>query len=89
MQYDQPGSEPPQTLLLAVSPHRKPMWVWNDLADTVLETMEMARKRAVEPAQIQDSYLGQFLPALVAPIEGTAVKNTVTLDFNQTKPKTN
>ena len=62
MQDDQPGSEPPQTLLLAVSPHQKPMWVWDDLVDTVLETMEMARKRAVEPAQIQDSYLGQFLP---------------------------
>src|SRR5690606_869740 len=70
-QYDQPDARPPQTILLAVSP--KPVtatsrWHWDDLVYTLMETLEMAQNRTVEPDQLEQSVLGQVLPAIVAEV---------------------
>jgi hypothetical protein len=74
--FDRPNSEPPQTLLLAVSPERRGTWTWNDLVDTVHETLELAKLRAVEPTHIDAAVLDQlyetayarFLPATIAAV---------------------
>jgi archaellum component FlaC len=60
--YDQPNSEPPQVILLAVPPKLTGKWHYRDLLDTIQETMDMAKKRAIEPAQIESTAYAQFLP---------------------------
>lgn len=61
--FDQPNTEPPQVMLLAVPPVFTGKWHWNDLVDTLHETLDMAKKRAIEPKQIDKSAYAQFLPA--------------------------
>jgi hypothetical protein len=66
--YDAPNTEPPQTLLLAVTPEVTGHWQWDDLVATLHETLDMAKKRAVEPQHLDDTVLAQFLPAVMIPV---------------------
>lgn len=68
MHYDKPNSEPPNALLLAVSPIGQGQWDWEQLLGTVQEAFEWARFRAVDPDAIRKSALSQFLPAIIPPI---------------------
>ena len=78
--YEQPDyAEPAQALLLAVPAQIKGNWEWDDLIQTILDTMQMARKRAVQPSAYQNTWLNQFLPALIAPIDSN--RNTAGIDF--------
>jgi hypothetical protein len=79
--YDQPSSEAPQSIILAVTPQIKNYWLWNDLMDTLNETVDMAKIRAVEPDMIQDSPLSQVLPAVVAQMNGDGSNTSPSLDF--------
>jgi hypothetical protein len=80
--YDQPNVEAPNTLLLAVTPEETGNWLWNDLMDTLNETLSMAKKRAVDPDILNaHSPLGHALPALVAAIE--AGETAPGLDFSR------
>lgn len=63
--YDQPNAMPPQSLLLAVTPELKGNWTWQDLMDTLNDTLDRAKCRAVEPDHIDDSAYAQFLPAIM------------------------
>ncbi len=65
--YDAPNSEPPNTCLLAVSPQLTGHWQWDDLSATLVETLDLAKQRAVEPAHIDDSKFAQFSPASMLP----------------------
>jgi hypothetical protein len=62
---NRPNSEPPQTLLLAVSPAPQGSWSWDNLIECVTETFEMAKVRAIEPAHIDTSPFAQVLPAVL------------------------
>jgi hypothetical protein len=66
--YDRPNSEAPQTLLLALPAEFTGAWDWPDLVDTVRETMDMARLRAIEPDQIDTTAYARFLPATVSAV---------------------
>ncbi len=80
--YDQPNIEAPNTLLLAVTPEETGAWLWNDLMDTLNETLSMAKKRAIDPDILNaHSPLGHALPALVAAIE--AGDTAPGLDFSR------
>ncbi|HSM88025.1 MAG TPA: hypothetical protein VLT16_17855 [Candidatus Limnocylindrales bacterium] len=61
--FDRPSSQPPQAILLAVPAALKGHWSWNDLVDSINETLDAAKARGVEPAQIDASAYAQFLPA--------------------------
>jgi uncharacterized protein YdcH (DUF465 family) len=63
--YDRPNAEPPQVMLLATPPQFVGSWRWQDLVDTLHETLAMAKKRAVEPAQVDKTAFARFLPATV------------------------
>ena len=65
--YNQPNAEPPQALLLAVTPEVTGSWKWDDLMSVLEETIERTKLRAVEPDQLGDSALGQILPAVLTP----------------------
>ncbi|HEX8208199.1 MAG TPA: hypothetical protein VF587_19205, partial [Solirubrobacteraceae bacterium] len=63
--YDRPDSEPPQAMLLVVPPERRGEWRWDDLVATLHETLDLARQRAVEPADVDGTPYAQLLPATV------------------------
>ncbi|MCB0705592.1 MAG: hypothetical protein KDC34_09800 [Saprospiraceae bacterium] len=64
--YDRPNSEPPQTMLLALPSDFRGFWTWNDLVDTLNETLDQAKKRAIEPDLIDSTTYAHFLPATVS-----------------------
>lgn len=66
--YDRPNSEPPQTILLALPPDHADGWRWEDLVDTVRETMSLARMRAVEPDDLDTTPYARFLPAVISAV---------------------
>ena len=68
-QYNQPNTEPPQALLLAVSPEENENWKWEHLMGAVSDALEMSKKRMVTPSEIaaHNAGLAQVLPALTLP----------------------
>lgn len=68
-QFNQPNSEPPQALLLAVAPVEEGNWAWDHLAGAVNDALDLAKMRLVSPAQVQESSpgLSQLLPAILLP----------------------
>jgi hypothetical protein len=66
--YDRPNSEPPQTLLLALPADHGEGWRWEDLVDSVRETVDLARKRAIEPDHLDTTAYARFLPAVISAV---------------------
>jgi hypothetical protein len=64
--YDRPNSEPPQTLLLALPADHGEGWRWEDLVDSIRETVDLARKRAIEPDHLDTTAYARFLPAVIS-----------------------
>jgi hypothetical protein len=63
--YDAPGARPPQSVLLAVAPAGAARWDVETLEKTLLETLELAHLRAVDPQALGSEVLLQrALPAL-------------------------
>jgi hypothetical protein len=76
--YDRPNAEPPQTMLLATPPQLKGRWEWVDLVDTLRETLDLAKHRAVEPDHLADTDYARFLPATLS----AATFSPVTIALN-------
>ena len=64
--YNQPNTEPPQCILLAVSPNVNGRWEWDDLAETITDTFDRAKRRAVEPDFLRTTAYAQLLPAVIS-----------------------
>jgi hypothetical protein len=62
--YDSPDAMPPQSLLLVVPPTVRGMWRWDDLVQTLHDTLDLARSRAVEPEHLAGEVYAQLLPAV-------------------------
>jgi hypothetical protein len=81
-QYADPGSRPPQSILLAVKPDDFPEWTMEAVEGSVLEALDLAKIRAVDPDSL--NALGHYLPALYfAYNTGGPIRETVATDFNQ------
>jgi hypothetical protein len=80
--FDAPGTQPPQALLLAVPPDESRPWDLADLADAVLDTLELARLRAVDPDALA-AVVGpsDLLPAIY--LARNPAGDTVSTDFTQ------
>ncbi|AGW90326.1 hypothetical protein [Cupriavidus sp. DF5525] len=80
--FNQPNAAPPQTLLLAVTPEETGSWSWDALAGTLVDTLGRAKRRAVEPAQLEKQGLiwNAFAPALVSEFS-TLMEADVSLDL--------
>jgi hypothetical protein len=61
--YDRPNCEPPQTWLVALPASFTGSWSWDDLVDAVLDALDSARRRALEPAHLDSTAYSFFLPA--------------------------
>ena len=66
--YNQPNTEPPQNLLLAVSPTLEGKWSWTNLVDVVTDTFDRARRRGVEPDHVAATAYAQLLPAVITSV---------------------
>lgn len=64
--YNQPNTEPPQCILLAVSPNVDGRWDWDDLVETLTDTFDRAKRRAVEPDFLRTTPYAQLLPAVLS-----------------------
>jgi hypothetical protein len=80
--YDQPNSEPPQTMLLVTPPQITSSWQWSDIIESMEETLEMAKKRAVEPVQIEDTSYAQFLPTTMMAVTMHWITAATNLSIN-------
>lgn len=80
--YDRPNHEPAQTMLLALSPTMHGGWAWQDLVDTLHETLEEARLRAVEPAQIERTSYGVLLPGVITAVTRHPITIALNLALN-------
>ncbi|MFN0086633.1 MAG: hypothetical protein ACKVX9_14685 [Blastocatellia bacterium] len=75
--HDAPGARAPQCLLLAVAPGTGPVWTLDTLEATVLETIELAKLRAVDIDELGS--LGHYLPGLYFTFN--VARDTISLDF--------
>ena len=77
-QFDEPKARAPHAWLLAVAPPRKRRWKLATLAQTLLETFELGKLRAVDPDALRE--IGHYLPALYFAINlaGDAVSTDFT-----------
>lgn len=79
IKYNQANTEAPQCMLLVASPEQKGAWDMDYILKAVTETMNMAKKRAIDTEIIQTTWMSQFLPALVTPYD--TGNNTPSMDF--------
>jgi hypothetical protein len=72
--HDAPDQEAPQALLL-MTPPTDAGWSWQDIMDTLHETLDMAALRAVEPSQVDATPFATLLPATVmaATVHGASI----------------
>lgn len=80
--YDQPNSEPPQALLLALPSDFRGSWQWQDLVDILHSTLDAAKQRAIEPDHIDDSEYSLFLPTIVSLASPMPLTATLNLALN-------
>lgn len=80
--YDQPNSEPPQALLLVTPSDFTGHWRWDDLVNTLHETLDMAKKRAVEPDHVDTTVYSRFLPPIVSLTSPLPITATLNLALN-------
>ncbi len=79
--FDQPNSAPPSAILLATTPEITGKWQWDNLTATVLETIERAKLRAVEPDMIDT--MGGFATLLPSTIsEFSTSRSGISLDYS-------
>jgi hypothetical protein len=81
LQYDQPNAAPPQTILIAVPPEIESPWTIWSLQQVLLETLDLARTRAVDPVTLDE--VGHYLPALY--FAYNTLGDTVSTDFTTIK----
>jgi hypothetical protein len=77
--YDRPSSEPPQTMLLVTPAAFTGSWTWEDLVDALNETLDFAKRRAVEPVHVDKTAYARFLPATTTAV--TMNQLTISLQY--------
>lgn len=83
--FDEPGPSAPATILLAVTPDDRSEWDLETLEATLLDTLDLARLRAVDPhalARVDD--VGLFLPATY--LAWNPKGDTVSTDLTRAAP---
>jgi hypothetical protein len=63
--FSRPDNEPPQSILLVTPATATGRWEWADLVGALNETLDLAKKRSVEPSQIDGTAYAPLLPATI------------------------
>jgi len=77
--YDRPNNEAPQSLLLVTPASVTGEWQWEDLVGALNETLDLAKKRAVEPVHLDFTPYSCFLPATVMAVTYYGISITTAL----------
>jgi hypothetical protein len=80
LHYDRPNNEAPQTMLLVTPASLGKSWQWEDLIGALHETLDFAKRRAVEPVHIDQTAYAHFLPATVMAV--TIRQLTISADLS-------
>jgi len=70
-QYNQPDSQPPQAMLMAISPVDGGKWDWEKLHDILLDTLDRAKKRGVSEVDLSKTDWIGTLPGIVSEFTNT------------------
>jgi hypothetical protein len=89
--HDRPNCEAPQAMLLVTPPEFRGSWRWDDLVDALHETLEFAKRRAIEPQHIDRTAYAPLLPATIMASQAKqltiaanlALNNRVTMALRQ------
>jgi hypothetical protein len=60
IQFDAPGAQAPQAVLIAVPPDDQPTWSYSALEQTLLDTLQLAQIRALDLSHLGE--YGQLIP---------------------------
>ena len=77
--FDRPDNEPPQSILLVTPASASGTWQWDDLVGALNETLDLARKRSVEPTQLDSTAYTALLPATVMAVTLYGISITTSL----------
>jgi hypothetical protein len=80
--FNRPNAEAPQAILLATPPEHHGAWKWGDLVDTLHETLDFARMRAVEPHQLDATPLATLIPAILSSVTTFPITASLNFSFN-------
>jgi hypothetical protein len=89
MNYDDPSTEPPQSILLAAPPETgDEPWDDETLIRTILEAVDVAKVRGVDlkalgkPEDNEHRLLGHYMPAMTLPLDTYDVANIPSVDLD-------
>lgn len=77
--FARPDNEPPQALLVVTPATGDRVWHWEDVTGALNETLDLAKKRALEPAQIDQTAYARFLPATIMAVTLYGISITTAL----------
>lgn len=80
-QYDQPDASPPQSILLVVPPDLDQPWNLWSMQQVLLEALDLARIRAVDPEALDE--IGHYFPALY--FAANSAGDAISTDFSRLK----
>ncbi len=70
-QYNQPDSQPPQCILMAVSPTEGGKWDWNKLSGIIDDTLRRAKQRAIGTSELSKTDWIGVVPGLISEFSQT------------------
>jgi hypothetical protein len=82
LHHDRPNNEAPQTMLLVTPSAFRGAWQWADLVDALNETLDLAKRRAIEPKHLDATAYAPFLPATVMATQAWQLTMALDLGFN-------
>jgi hypothetical protein len=77
--FARPDNEPPQAMLLVTPASAGGAWQWADLLGALNDTLDLAKTRAVEPADIDQTPYSMLVPAIItaASLYGISIVTTM------------
>jgi hypothetical protein len=81
-QHDRPNTEAPQSMLLVTPSQFRGSWRWNDLISALNQTLDFAKRRAVEPKHLDNSPYAPLLPATVIATQISQLTIAMELSLN-------
>ncbi len=77
--FDRPENEAPQSILVVTPATANGAWQWEDLVGALNETLDLAKKRALEPALIDPTPYARLLPATIMAVTLYGISITTSL----------
>jgi hypothetical protein len=77
--FARPDNEPPQSILLVTPATAGGTWEWDDLVVALNETLDLAKKRSIEPVRMDNTPYAPLLPATVMAVTLYGISITTSL----------